>query len=70
MFRLFALQIAFLCDIVASYCNAAVSYCNAARYAILKPQWHVLCATIIVNIFKDYGSKKQKQKVRRTRHQG
>ena len=30
MFRLFALQIAFFCDIVASYCNAAVIYCNAA----------------------------------------
>ena len=78
MFRLFALQIAFFCDIVASYCNAAVSYCNAAvSYCNVvrlchfeAPMARALCCHNRKHFRKNYGSKKQKQKVRSTRHQG
>ena len=76
MFRLFALQIAFFCDIVASYCNAAVSYCNAAvSYCNVvrlchfeAPMARALCYHNRNHFRNDYG-KEELSKVRSTRHQ-
>ena len=58
MFRLFALQIAFfvtLLPVTATLPSVTATLLSVTAtsldYAILKPQWHVLCATIIVTIF-------------------
>ena len=80
MFRLFALQIAFfvtLLPVTATLLSFTATLLSVTAtsldYAILKPQWHVLCATMIVKIYEKImvaKNKNRKSAARGTKTEG